>query len=139
MNISKELLPENICIEALTSQNGGIYKYSPRLRKWEQILQSTLYVSINALAITRDGLLFTNPASHKVQMLRQGNIVDIAGCSDVGGRDGPVKICQFAQPMEICIENYCNIYVAEAQTGTIATFCYNLGSCTVHLVFIWCS
>ncbi|MCP3952583.1 MAG: hypothetical protein GY697_10270 [Desulfobacterales bacterium] len=131
MNVSKVLPPENICIDALTSQhdllymssnatrkiytvkikhngvglsgtldilcefpqhfhyvsylchnkdqdmftcvpggNGGIYKYSLLLRRWEQILQSTPNVNINALAITRDGLLFTNPAAHEVQMLR---------------------------------------------------------------------
>ncbi len=71
-------------------------------------MQSTPNVNINALAITRDGLLFANPSAHKVQMLRQGNVVDVAGCVNVGGCDGHVRRSQFALPRRICVENNCN-------------------------------
>ena len=80
-------------------------------------MAATANVQVQGLAVMNNRLLFTNPASHKIQMIQDDNIVDVAGSGDVGSMDGPVAHCQFGQPAGVCVENDCNIYVTDAQEG----------------------
>lgn len=66
------------------------------------------------------GALFSDQVTAQIYKIDEDNSVHVFAGKDVEGcQDGPVKECQFKQPMGICVEFDNVVYVCDAQSNSI--------------------
>ena len=68
---------------------------------------------------------------HKLCIIEGGIVHDWAGGMP-GDQDGHIRTCQFGQPTGIAVERHCNVYVTDAQVGSVKPI-VDLAS-TAHLL-----
>lgn len=101
---------------------GGVLSLDLESAEMKLVIENRTIVCMEASGITIFGayLLVSDVGARQIKLWKGPEGVDtVAGSGVEGTRDGPASSAQFGQVMGICQEFDKNIYVADAQAGTI--------------------
>lgn len=112
----------NTVYVSFSGDQGGVFKLDLASREKEVILTNNTTECREVFGISAvqdDEFVFTDIQDRTVKRYYRGEVQVLAGTGQEGNDSGPSENAKFSQPMGLCIENECNIFITDAQCGAV--------------------